>query len=130
MKKLSSLLVIILTVLSLSIQAQSTELPAHGVSIKNPAADNANTFFSSSTSYYFEVYKVGGKEGIDHIKKSFEEDPAVASIQEGRATGDYQSFTLILKTAQTKGWFGTAFKNAGLTHIRLNRQAVIPVEKL
>src|SRR4051812_10204982 len=112
MKKLSLLLAFTGLFFSTAVIAQNAEIPAKTVLIKNPGAENAATFFSSSMTYFFEVYKSGGQEGNQIIIKSFEQDPAVASILPGTLTGEYQAFALTLKTPQTKGWFSTAFKNA------------------
>jgi hypothetical protein len=107
---------------------QSQEYPPMTVIIKSPAAENRDTYFSQGTTYSFEVFKGNGE--IEHIVKSFKADPKVASVNTGKVTGDYFSITLSLKSKADRQWFGKAFSNAGLTHVKINNQPVVASKSL
>lgn len=112
------------------VSSYTNEIPVKTIFIKHPAADDATKYFSSSTVVNFEVYKIGSKADINAMMASFQKDAAVESINLGVTTGDYQAFTLILKSAQSKQWFITEFKKAGLNTIKINRNPIVEVEKL
>ena len=107
-----------------------SEIPAKTVCIKNPSAADVNKFFSETTVLSFEVYKAGSKEEITKIINFLKKDAAVESVSEGKLTGDYQSITLILKSAKNKAWFATEFKKAGLNTIRINNNPIVEVDKM
>ena len=109
---------------------QTTEIPVRTVFVKDPAATDTKVYFSSITSLSFYVYKVGTKEDLSKIMSTFRNDKVVQNITEGAITGDYQLFTLNLKAAQNKEWFSKIFRKAGLNSIRINNEAIVPVEKL
>lgn len=109
---------------------QTAENPARTVFIKHPGAEDTKIFFSGTTTLLFEVYKVGSKEDITKILTAFRSDGAVESITEGKLTGDYQAFSLILNTAKNKEWFAKTFKKAGLNTIHINNHPTVPVDKM
>jgi hypothetical protein len=108
----------------------NTDYPAKTIVIKNMAAEDINKYFSTGTIFNFEVYKVGSKADIDGLIALFQKDGAVESLNMGTTTADFQAFTLVLKSAKDKQWFINAFKKAGLNTIKVNRNAVVEVEKL
>jgi hypothetical protein len=116
--------------LSIGFAVAQSSIQPHTICIKHPAADNANAFFSGSTMYQFEVYKVGSSADIAKVIAAFQKDAAVESITVGALTGDYQAFTLTLKSKKTKSWFVGTFKQAGLPAIRLNRLEIVAVDKM
>jgi hypothetical protein len=107
-----------------------SETPAKTVVIKHPLANDANKFFSSGTVFNFEVYKAGSKEDLTKILASLRSDAAVENVNLGPLVGDYQGFTLTLKSAKDKAWFMSEFKKAGLSSIKLNNNPVVEVDKL
>ena len=106
------------------------ETPAKTICIKNPAASNPTTFFSTTTVLMFEVYKPGSKEEMDKIVSSLKKDSNVQSCDEGATTGDYHAITLVLKSAKDKAWFVSLFKKAGLNTVKINNNPIIDTEKL
>lgn len=106
------------------------ELPAKTVCVKNAQANDADTFFSSSNSYFFEVYKPGTKADLIDIVNKLKAQEGVESCSPGTITGDYCAITLTLKTKKDKAWFVNAFTKAGLGHIKLNNAEVVEVGKL
>ena len=106
------------------------ETPAKTICLKNPAASNPATFFSTSTVIMFEVYKPGSKEEMAKIVSSLKKDANVQSCDEGNITGDYYALTLTLKSAKDKAWFAALFKKAGLNTIKINNNPVLEVDKL
>ncbi|MEO6303237.1 MAG: hypothetical protein ABIP51_08690, partial [Bacteroidia bacterium] len=100
------------------------------VCIKNPAAADAGKFFSEVTVVSFEIYKAGSQDEVAKIAASLKKDAAVESVTEGKATGDYQSMTLVLKSAKNKAWFASEFKKAGLNTVRINNNPIVEVDKM
>ncbi len=107
-----------------------SETPAKTICIKSPAADNTNGFFSSTTTLFFEVYKAGNKEEIAAIVKTLSKNSNVRSCSEGLLTGDYQAFTIDLKSTMDKAAFVKLFKSAGLNTIKINNNPVVAVDKM
>lgn len=106
------------------------ETPAKTIVIKNMAAEDVNKFFTTNTVFSFEVFKAGTKAEISALIADLQKNSGVESMNMGVTTGDYQAFTLVLKSAQTKQWFIDAFKKAGLNHIKINRRDVTEIEKM
>lgn len=121
---------LLIAVLGFNAAIAQSNLQAGTVVIKHPSADNAAAFFSGATMYNFEVYKAGSAQELAKIVAAFQKDKDVESFTVGTLTGDYQAFTLVLKTKKSKTWFSTAFKNAGLNFVRLNRAEPVAVDKL
>ncbi|MCW3077304.1 MAG: hypothetical protein JWO32_1913 [Bacteroidetes bacterium] len=107
-----------------------SETPAKTVCIKHPEAADANKYFSTSTVVMFEVYKAGTHGEVAKMIKSLKSDSNVQSVSEGALTGDYQAITLTLKSAKDKSWFISEFKKAGLSHIKINNNPIVEIEKL
>ncbi len=107
-----------------------SDIPAKTVCIKNPAAADANKFFSETKMLSFEIYKAGSQDEVAKIMASFKKDAAVESVTEGKLNGDYQQITITLKSAKNKAWFATEFKKAGLNNIRINNNPIVEVEKM
>lgn len=107
-----------------------SETPARTIVIKHPAANNPATFFSTSTVLTFEVFKPGSKEDVAAIIKALTKDGNVQSCTAGVLTGDYQAFTLTLKSAKDKAWFASLFKKAGLNTIKINNNPIVEVDKM
>lgn len=128
--KVSRFLSLFAALLSLNFAIAQSNLQAGTVVIKHPSADNAGTFFSGATMYTFEVYKPGSAQDLAKIVGAFQRDKDVESFSVGTLTGDYQAFTLVLKSKKNKAWFSTAFKAAGLSFVRLNRAEPVAVDKL
>jgi hypothetical protein len=118
------------TVASETIVLESVYLnyPAKTVVIKNMAADDTKTFFSSAQVYNFEVYQAG--KDMPTIIASFLSDKSVASCVAGSVVGDFTSVTLVLKTNKDKAWFISEFKKAGLNTIKINQKEVQNVDKM
>jgi hypothetical protein len=106
------------------------ETPAKTVCIKNAKANDANTFFSSSTTYFFEVFKPGSKAELLDIVNKLKAMDGVEACSPGTITGDYCSITLNLKTKKDKAWFVDAFTKAGLDHVKMNNKEAVEVSKL
>lgn len=106
------------------------ETPVKTVVIKNPNAEDATKFFSVNTIVHFEVYKVGTKEELATVIASLKKNADVESVHEGIVTGDYQALDIVLKTTKNKEWFSKSLKNAGLNHIKINNNPIIPIENL
>lgn len=106
------------------------ETPAKTICIKNPMAADANKYFSTSTSFYFEVYKPGSKAELVEIIDKLKAADGVENCTPGNVTGDYYALTLTLKSAKNKGWFVKTVKAAGLSHIKINNADVVEVEKI
>jgi hypothetical protein len=107
-----------------------TQTPAKTVCIKNKNANDANAFFSSSTSYNFEVFKPGSKAELLDIVNKLKEMDGVEACSPGMMTGDYCAITLNLKSKKDKAWFVDAFTKAGLGHVKMNNKEVVEVSKL
>lgn len=130
----NSLSIFALLISSLLISSNNTkplvlfgETPAKTIVIKNPAADDVNTFFSNSQVYSFEVFKIGDvKAVIDLIKKNKD----VESCSAANAIGDFTPITLSLKSKKNKDFFIALFKNAGLMNIRINHKELSAVDKM
>ena len=105
------------------------EIPAKTVVLKHPAAENTTNYFSSATVITFEVYKVGAKAEMDNVTKVFLKEGAESCIP-GGLTGDYQAYTISLKTAKDKAWFAATFRKAGLNSIKINNNAVVSVDQM
>jgi len=106
------------------------ENPAKTVCIKNKNANDANAFFSSSTSYFFEVFKPGSKSELLDIVNKLKAIDGVEACSPGTITGDYCAITLNLKTKKDKAWFVDAFAKAGLGYIKMNNKEVVEISKL
>jgi hypothetical protein len=139
MKILKSLSVAILltgTMVSSTVSANGntvvnySDLPAKTIIIKHPAADNTTNYFSAATVIVFEVYKGGSPSDLDKITKAFKGESVVESFEAGPANGDYQAFSISLKTAKDKAWFAATFKKAGLNNIRINNNPVVAVDQM
>ncbi len=107
-----------------------SETPAKTICLKNSAASNTDSYFSSTTVFSFEVFKAGSKEDIAKIVKTLSKDAAVESCVEGALTGDYQAFTLTLKSTKSKAWFVSQFKKVGLNTIKINNNPIVDVDKM
>lgn len=107
-----------------------SETPERTVIIKHPAANNLSTFFSSTTTLFFEVYKPGTKEDIATIIKTLSKNTYVKSCTEALLTGDYQGFTLELKSPMDKVAFGKLLKSAGLNTVKINANPIVASDKL
>lgn len=112
------------------IEKAFSETPERTVIIKHPSATNLNTFFSTTTTLFFEVYKPGTKEDIATIIKTLTKNANVKSCTEGLLTGDYQGFTMELKSPMDKVAFGKLLKSAGLNTIKINANPIIESDKL
>ncbi len=106
------------------------ETPSKTVCIKNKNASDANAFFSSSTSYFFEVFKPGSKAELLDIVNKLKAMDGVEACSPGTITGDYCAITLNLKSKKDKAWFVEAFTMAGLGHVKMNNKEVVEVSKL
>lgn len=106
------------------------ETPAKTICIKNAMASDANKFFSTTTSFYFEVYKPGSKAELVAIIDKLKATDGVENCTPGNVTGDYYAITLTLKSAKDKAWFAKTVKAAGLGHIKINNNEVVEVEKM
>lgn len=106
------------------------ETPAKTVCIKNKNANDANVFFSSSTSYFFEVFKPGSKAELLDIVNKLKAMDGVETCSPGTMTGDYCAITLTLKIKKDKAWFVDAFTKAGLGHVKMNNKDAVEVSKL
>lgn len=103
------------------------ETPAKTIVIKNPMADDANAFFSATTVYFFEVYKIGDvKAVLDVLKKNKD----VESCSANNAIGDFTPINLVLKSSKNKAFFIALFKSADLNTIRVNHKEVMATEKM
>ena len=102
--------------------------PAKTIVIKNMAADDTKTFFSTSQVYNFEVYQAG--KDMPAIIASLLSDKSVANCIAGTVVGDFTSVTLVLKTNKDKAWFISQFKKAGLNTIKINQKEVQNVDKM
>ena len=107
-----------------------SDIPSKTICIKNPAAADANKFFSETKMLFFEVYKPGSQEEVSKMIASLKKDAAVESVTEGKMVGDYQGITVVLKSTKNKAWFATEFKKAGLNTIRINNNPIVEVEKM
>jgi hypothetical protein len=107
-----------------------SELPAKTVCIKHPEAADANKFFVKANIVMFEIYKGGSAEEVGRIVKALEADPNIESAIMGPLTGDFQAVTISLKSNKDKAWFMKQFKKAGLTHIKINNNSPVELEKL
>lgn len=106
------------------------ETPAKTICIKNALASDANKYFSTTTSFYFEVYKPGSKADLIAIIDKLKATEGVENCTPGNVTGDYYAITLTLKSAKDKAWFAKTVKAAGLAHIKINNNEVVEVEKM
>ena len=104
--------------------------PAKTVIIKNPLAEDAGKFFSTSTTVNFEVYRVGSKDDVASLIAAFTKNADVESCNLGVTTGDFQAFTLVLKSAKDKQWFINAFKKAGLMTMKINNKPVVNTDNI
>ena len=103
------------------------EYPAKTVCIKHPAAENVNKYFSEATVISFEVFKLDDK--ATYIKY-LQSNPDVESVTEGGLTGDFQMFTITMKTAKNKAWFVALLKRAGSRDIKINNMSVKSLDNL
>lgn len=106
------------------------QYPAKTVCIKHPQATNVNQFFSGANVLMFEIYKGGTEAEIGQIVKALEADPNIESAVMGPLTGDFQAVTITLKSNKDKAWFMKQFKKAGLTHIKINNNQPVELDKL
>ncbi len=106
------------------------ELPAKTICIKHPLASDPVKFFSTGTSFHFEVFKPGTKADLMSIIDKLKKVEGVENCLPGNVNGDYYSVELTLKSAKDKAWFINAFKAAGLDHIKINNSEPTPLEKL
>jgi hypothetical protein len=104
--------------------------PAKTAIIKNPLAEDAGKFFATSTTINFEVYKVGSKDDVTALIAAFTKNADVESCNLGVTTGDFQAFTLVLKSAKDKQWFINAFKKAGIMTMKINNKAVVNTDAI
>lgn len=106
------------------------QVPEKTICIKNAQAGDAAKFFSTTTTFYFEVYKPGTKAEFAAIIDALSATEGVKSCSPGTVTGDYYAINLTLKTAKDKAWFAKICKEAGLGHIKINNTEAIAIEKL
>lgn len=104
-----------------------TEPPIKCIVLKHPAANDAATFFATSTAISFEVYKPGN---MKKILAELAKDPEVENAKAGTVTGDYHQVTLSVKTTKDKMWYVSLFKKAGLNNIKINNNPVVEVDKM
>jgi hypothetical protein len=105
----------------------SAVTPNKTIVIKHPGANDVNAFFSSNTVLSFEVYKPGE---LTPLINALKKDGNVENCTAGTLTGDYQQFTVSLKSAKDKAWFVALFQKAGLGHIKINNKPVTEVGKI
>lgn len=103
------------------------EYPAKTVCIKHPAAENINKYFSEATVISFEVFKLDDK--ATYIKY-LQSNPDVESVTPGGLTGDFQMFTITMKTAKSKAWFVELLKKAGSRDIKINNMPVKSLDNI
>ncbi len=103
------------------------ETPAKTIVIKNPGADDTNTFFSNSKIYNFEVYKIGDVKAVLELLKK---DKNIEICTASNPIGDFTPIQLNLKNTKNKNWFISLFKTAGLNNIRINHKEVMTVDKM
>ena len=108
-------------------QAPTNQMPANTICIKDMGADDANTYFSNSQVYNFEIYKV---TDINKVLESIRKDKNIEGCLGGKVIGDYTQVMISLSSKQNKAWFIAQFKKAGLNTIRINHQEVKTVEKM
>lgn len=108
----------------------SKELPAKTICIKHPMANDANSFFSTTTNLFFEVYKPGSKADFTAILDKLKQTEGVQNVTPGNITGDFFGVNLSLKGLKDKAWFIQAFKKAGLEYIKLNNNEAVSLDKL
>ncbi len=106
------------------------ELPAKTICIKHPLAADPVKFFSTGTSFHFEIFKAGTKSDLLSIIDKLKKVEGVENCLPGNVNGDYFSVELTLKSVKDKAWFMNAFKAAGLDHIKINNSEPTPLEKL
>ncbi len=106
------------------------ELPAKTICIKHPMANDAGSFFSTTTNLFFEVYKPGTKADYTVIIEKLQKTEGVQNVTPGAITGDYYGINITLKTVKDKDWFAAAFKKAGLENIKINNNDAIALDKL
>ena len=104
-----------------------TETPPKSIVIKHPAANDPATFFATSNTFMFEVYKPGN---MAKIIAEISKDPNVDVCKEGAVTGDYHQVSLVVKAMKDKMWYAALFKKAGLTMIKVNNNPVVEVDKM
>lgn len=106
------------------------QVPEKTICIKNAQATDANKFFSTTTVFYFEVYKPGTKVEFANMIDVLSANEGVKSCKPGNITGDYYAINLTLTTAKDKAWFAKICKEAGLNYIKINNAEAIAIEKL
>lgn len=106
------------------------ELPAKTICIKHPMANDANSFFSTTTNLFFEVHKPGSKADFTAILDKLKQMEGVQNVTPGNITGDFFGVNLSLKGLKDKAWFIQAFKKAGLEYIKLNNNEAVSLDKL
>jgi hypothetical protein len=106
------------------------ETPVKTACIKNPLAADANKFFSTTTNLQFEVFKPGTKADYIAMIDKLKAIDGVQNCIPGNITGDYYAIILTLKTTKDKAWFVSAFKEAGIEHVKINAAEAVSVDKL
>lgn len=101
--------------------------PSNTIFIKNPAASQPATFFSTSIVLSFEIYK---PTEISKIVSTLAKDPNVASCLPGKITGDFQQVSLTVKASKDKMWYAALFKKAGLATIKINNDPIVDIDKM
>ncbi len=130
MKTLKKILLFVLPAFVAMAFAQAPEVPLKTVIIKDPVAADPQKYFSTITSITFWVHKAGSNEDVEKAMKTFKAEKNIKSSSEGKVTGDYKEFSLVLNAAQNKSWFAALFKKAGFGHIKINNNGIIPIDKL
>ena len=69
-------------------------------------------------------------EDVAALIAAFTKNADVESCNLGVTTGDFQAFTLVLKSAKDKQWFINAFKKAGLMTMKINNKPVVNTENI
>lgn len=132
MKKISLLaLLCFFSLMSFSKHTSVTikETPAKTICIKHPDANKPN-FFSTISVLSFEVYKPDSKTDIVTVVETLRKHAGIQSCELGKQTGDYYRVNIILSKPMDKAWFVKAFKEAGLTMIKLNNAEAVSLDTL
>ena len=97
-----------------------SELPLKTVVINESAADQDAEFWNALTILRFSVCRAGSMADVQKIMETFRGDGSVKHIKEGPVTGDNKEFVLTLHKPQSRDWYLKKFREAGLTHVKIN----------
>ena len=108
--------------------AQEQNLTSGTAVFKGPDGDRQDVFFSTTQTYFFEIYFHGDDRLSAQVISYFSRLADVSLCKLAQKTGDFQGIQLVLNKRVTKEWFYNHLQAAGVKAVKVNN-VVTPLKK-